>query len=510
MSRKKQNNRGRLLVTGAGLLVLLVAGVIVSGRIINHRAAQMSDRIVTQIGESHWLLLQTEIDRSVRLLETSSRYVAAHGDVSEGELRVLCTTLLETDTKAGSLWFSAPGERTLRRYGRKKGPTTETIDHNRLKICNSIAVGTVRSTVLEMQGRHNWVLVRAVTNSRGECRLCGVDYPLARFYNCMAEQNPHSRSSATLFDARGVIIYHPDSMRLGRPSRDAAEIEAVRQVRSTGRTLVTSAQSDYLGIAEQRIYYPIEVAGERWVAAVGIPRLIIEQEIDDFHLYTILTAVISVLFFAVLLVVAQLRWRREYDLRRRTEQESAQLQLQQLLEQIDPHFLFNSLNSLYALIRCNPDEAREFTLTLARVYRRVLERRKQVLATLDEEIDFTRQYFSLQKIRFGESLALRIEVDPALGRRRIPSMSLQTLVENAVKHNRISERNPLRIDIRTEGDMLVIENNLTPRDDGDAESLGVGLERIRSVYRFHTDKEPVIENCEGLFRCRLPLLPAEE
>lgn len=263
-------------------------------------------------------------------------------------------------------------------------------------------------------------------------------------------------------------------------------------------------------MAEQRIYYPIEVAGERWVAAVGIPRLVIEQEIDDFHLYTILTALGSVLFFAVLLVVAQRRWRREYDLRRRTEQESAQLQLQQLLEQIDPHFLFNSLNSLYALIRCNPDEAREFTLTLARVYRRVLERRKQVLATLDEEIDFTRQYFSLQKIRFGESLMLSIEVDPALGRRRIPSMSLQTLVENAVKHNRISDRNPLRIEIRTEGEWLVIENNLTPRDDGDAESLGVGLERIRSVYRFHTDREPVIESCDGLFRCRLPLLPAEE
>ena len=106
---------------------------------------------------------------------------------------------------------------------------------------------------------------------------------------------------------------------------------------------------------------------------------------------------ISVLFFAVLLVLAQRRWRREYDLRRHSERESAQLHLQQLLEQIDPHFLFNSLNSLYALIRCNPDQAREFTLTLSRVYRRVLERRKQILSTLAEEIDFTWQYYTLQK-----------------------------------------------------------------------------------------------------------------
>lgn len=510
MSRKKTNKRGRLLVTGAVLLVLLVAGVIASGRMINRRAVQMSDRIVTQIGESHWLLLQGEVDRSVRLLETSARYVATHGDAQEAALQVLCSTLLETDDKAGSLWFTAPGRKTLRRYGREAEATTEAIDDKRQQLCEATRDDSIRSAVLEVRGHGCWVLVRRVTDRRGGCRLCGIDFPLDRFYRVMAEQNPHSRSSATLFDARGVIVYHPDSGRLGRPSRDTAEIEAVRQVRTTGRTVVTSTLSDYLGVAEQRIYYPIEAAGERWVAAVGIPRLVIEQEIDDFHLYTVLTALGSVLFFAVLLVVAQRRWRREYDLRRRTEQESAQLQLQQLLEQIDPHFLFNSLNSLYALIRCNPDEAREFTLTLARVYRRVLERRKQVLATLDEEIDFTRQYFSLQKIRFGESLALRIEVDPALGRRRIPSMSLQTLVENAVKHNRISDRNPLRIEIRTEGQWLVIANNLTPRDDDDAESLGVGLERIRSVYRFHSEQEPVIERRDGLFRCRLPLLPAEE
>lgn len=120
------------------------------------------------------------------------------------------------------------------------------------------------------------------------------------------------------------------------------------------------------------------------MAGIGIPRLVIEQEIDDFHFYTVFAAVISVLFFAVLLVLAQRRWRREYDLRRHSERESAQLHLQQLLEQIDPHFLFNSLNSLYALIRCNPDQAREFTLTLSRVYRRVLERRKQILSTLAE------------------------------------------------------------------------------------------------------------------------------
>lgn len=89
-------------------------------------------------------------------------------------------------------------------------------------------------------------------------------------------------------------------------------------------------------------------------------------------------------------------------------------------------------------------------------------------------------------------------------------MSLQTLVENALKHNRITGLNPLRIRIRTEGESLVIENNYTPRSEGNAESLGVGLERIRSVYRFYTEENISISSDAEAFRCRLPLLPPEK
>lgn len=263
-----------------------------------------------------------------------------------------------------------------------------------------------------------------------------------------------------------MIVYHPNPQMLGRPANESSGFEAFREVLATGRQTITYTVSEYLGVDEERIYYPLQLGGRRWVAGIGIPRLAIEQDIDDFHFYTILTAVISVLFFATLLIVAQRRWRREYDLRRLSEQESAQLHLQQVLEQIDPHFLFNSLNSLYALIRCNPEQAREFTLTLSKVYRHVLERRKQILSTLSDEIDFTWQYYSLQKIRFGDRIELTTAIDPALRNWRIPAMSLQTLVENALKHNRITGLNPLRIRIRTEGESLVIENNYTPRSEG--------------------------------------------
>ena len=142
--------------------------------------------------------------------------------------------------------------------------------------------------------------------------------------------------------------------------------------------------------------------------------------------------------------------------------------------------------------------------------RRVLERRKQILSTLAEEIDFTWQYYTLQKIRFDDRIELTSAIDPALRNWRIPSMSLQTLVENAVKHNSITGGNPLHIRIRTEGESFLIENNYTPRSDGDKESLGMGLERIRSVYRFYTEENISISVGDGTFRCRLPLLPPEK
>ena len=506
MARQRHTPKGRLLVTGTILLVLLVAGVLVTGRIINRMALQMSERVITQISQYHYRLLQVEFGRSEEVLTVAANFVRTHPAASETELHVLASTLMETDPKAGRIWFMESGRHIVRSYARGMAPRVTTADAELRQAIAEIPDDSIRSRVDEQV----WSMSCRVRDSLGREHFCGVDFPLQEVYDYMAEQNPHSRSYAILLNPEGMIVYHPNPKKMGHPVTGSSGLAAFREVQVSGQQTITYTVSEYLGIEEERIYYPLQLEGRRWVAGIGIPRLAIEQEIDDFHFYTILASVISVLFFATLLVLAQRRWRREYDLRRLSEQESAQLHLQQVLEQIDPHFLFNSLNSLYALIRCNPEQAREFTLTLSKVYRHVLERRKQILSTLSDEIDFTWQYFSLQKIRFNDRIELTTAIDPGLRNWRIPAMSLQTLVENALKHNRITGHNPLRIRISTEGECLVIENNFTPRGDGHAESLGVGLERIRSVYRFYTEENISISSDGEAFRCRLPLLPPEK
>ena len=188
------------------------------------------------------------------------------------------------------------------------------------------------------------------------------------------------------------------------------------------------------------------------------------------------------------------------------EKKQSELYKQYLMLQINPHFLFNSLNSLSVLIGTDSTLAKEFVLKLSKVYRYLLETRNESLSTVKEEIDFTRQYYFLQKIRFGEQLDLTIQVSPLSLEAKIPSMSLQMLVENAIKHNLVTIQNPLHINIHDEGDWLSVENNYQPRGESSEASMGVGFERIRTIYEFYSPEKFVCGCQNGYYVCRLPLL----
>lgn len=508
---KGRNPKERLFLSGAVLLALLIAGIFVAGRIINRTAAGMSERIVTQVGEYHYRLLDIEFGKAEEIFTIAEHFLRQHPHCSDAELYVLATTLLQSDPKMSRIWFSQDNGRStcdFSRNGLVRRASIHTAGDFRQQIAATITTDSLWNQIVCTDQQFSWSLARSMTCCDGSRYLYGIDLPLLNMHSYMAEQNPFSRSYAAVFTPNGTIVYHPDSLQIGTRLTDPADLKTLGEVVALGHKIVTYPLSDYLGVEEERIYYPMPIDNQVWVAMIGIPRFAIEQEIEEFHHYTLLIAVISIILFGTLLILAQRRWRREYDLRRISERESAQLHLQRVLDQIDPHFLFNSLNSLYSLIRTSPDQAREFTLTLSRLYRHVLERRREILTTVADEVEFTRQYYALQKIRLDDCITLTININRAYNNRRIPSMSLQTLVENAVKHNQITGANPLHIRIYTTDDHLVIENNYTPREESSTGSWGVGLESIRSVYRFYISHNIETQIVDGLFRCRLPLLPA--
>jgi LytS/YehU family sensor histidine kinase len=188
-------------------------------------------------------------------------------------------------------------------------------------------------------------------------------------------------------------------------------------------------------------------------------------------------------------------------------QQLAQAQLAALEGQVDPHFLFNSLNTLGYLIDHDPAGAREFNARLGRVYRYILGCRGRPLVLLAEEMEFLDDYAALLGVRFGVALRIRKDGVARLDRLLVPPISLQVLLENAVKHNELSRAHPLFVVLRFEDRAVVLENTRRPRRDPPA-SAGIGLSNLAERCRLATGLDIAVEDRPDGFSVRLPLLAA--
>ena len=189
-----------------------------------------------------------------------------------------------------------------------------------------------------------------------------------------------------------------------------------------------------------------------------------------------------------------------------------QQQMDALKQQVNPHFLFNSLNSLLALIRKSPEQAETFTEELSSVYRYVLRANRgegpdQNLTDLASELDFVHSYAHLLQTRYGNGFELSIQVDQRYGRYQLPPLTLQLLIENAVKHNIVMTSKPLRVEIQTdELANLHVRNNLQQKKQG-VISNGVGLANIMAKYEMLGQARPSVREESGQFVVALPLIP---
>ena len=191
------------------------------------------------------------------------------------------------------------------------------------------------------------------------------------------------------------------------------------------------------------------------------------------------------------------------------KREHLQTQLDSLKNQVNPHFLFNSLNSLSSLIEEDEAKAQLFVNELARVYRYLLQSNERELTDLKSELSFIKAYFFLLKTRFGDGICLDIQVSEAAQQAMIPPLTLQLLVENAVKHNVVSTARPLNISIYTEGEgNLVVSNNLQAKAVTVALNR-LGLANIDAKYRLLAGKKPIVQQTQTTFSVILPLFLAE-
>ncbi len=199
-----------------------------------------------------------------------------------------------------------------------------------------------------------------------------------------------------------------------------------------------------------------------------------------------------------------LRWRESIVHAAGLEKESALSQYESLKNQVNPHFLFNSLNALTHLVYEDQDKAAKFIKQLSEVYRYVLDSRDKEVVSLEEELKFLEAYLFLQQIRFGDKLRVNVNLNGATS--SVAPLALQMLIENAIKHNVISEEEPLYIRLYTERSFLVVENDLHKKNILPDSSAGLGLQNIKRRYEFLSKEKVVVDEGNGKFVVKLPML----
>lgn len=216
---------------------------------------------------------------------------------------------------------------------------------------------------------------------------------------------------------------------------------------------------------------------------------------------------LSIIVFTLVYEVLFLSKERELDTKivNQLDHERARAEMALLHSELDPHFMFNSLNTLSHLIVNDPVTAHSFNSKLATVYKYFLLNKERELISLHDELEFITDYFFLLQIRHDNKLQLQTELNGDEGKTMVLPFALQILVENAVKHNEFTEKNPLTITIAINGQYLKVSNNTKPKPYL-ANSTGIGLRNLSSRYRLVCNKNIVIENSAEKFIVKIPLI----
>ena len=238
-----------------------------------------------------------------------------------------------------------------------------------------------------------------------------------------------------------------------------------------------------------------------WFVAAELPVL------PQTTAVVVLTNVICVLFVTHIYETAFLVKARRDDrvLVERLQRTRVEAELAALRSQVDPHFLFNALSALQWLIERDPPAAARYTAQLATVYRYLLANRDRDLVQLADELAFVDACYDLLAVRFGAALRLTRPTEGPLDRLLLPPSSLQLLLENAVKHNVFSEREPLDVCMELREDHIEVTNPRRPRADA-AEGAGVGLANLGERYRLLVQREVEVVDDGARFAVKLPLV----
>lgn len=377
------------------------------------------------------------------------------------------------------------------------------------------------NSIVEDADHFFWRIYYRYTAANGTVVRYGYDIDLKSLQTYFSTIDQKAPNYAFVFDKKGTIIYHPEIKLLKKNIFKLTNIAPQDTTFSKREDFSKRiAPSEYLFLDIVRYTKRLNVKGTNWYIGVNFPREISNEDVNAvkkyaYLIYIITTAILIVFFYLFTIFTRRTFQEKEILSQEKNKllleneminKEKALIQLQQLKEQINPHFLFNSLNSLYMLIENNTGVARKFTLNLSKIYRYLINPPLNNIVTVQEELLFIEKYIFLQQTRFTEEFIFTITIeDESFLAKKVPYLAFQIAVENAIKHNIASEESPLRITISINENVVIITNNLNEKQNFGKESK-FGHKYLESIYKYYGKNDFKAFKKDGDFTCILPLI----
>lgn len=376
------------------------------------------------------------------------------------------------------------------------------------------------STVIPQGKEWIWRIYFKLTSKNTTVRY-GYDINLKKLHDYLYTVDKSVGNYAFIFDKSGRCVYHPESDFIGKNIYEVSSTLPLDTIFREKQDYVKRVTlSKFLNLDVIRFTKKLEVKNLHWYICVNFPKIFIDENVSlikkySTWIYSITTVMLLLIFY--LFSYANRRAYKEKGIAIKEKnrllvenekiiKEKALIQLQHLKEQINPHFLFNSLNSLYMLVGSDVKTAQKFTLNLSRIYRYLIDPPQKNIVSLKDELLFIEKYIFLQQTRFKEELffSVKIEDEDALNK-FLPYLAFQVVVENAIKHNMATQENPLTTEILVQKDQVIITNNLQKKTHSEP-STNFGLKYLTSIYNFYSRTNLNTSEKDGKFVCILPLI----
>ncbi|WP_338840118.1 histidine kinase [Flavobacterium ginsenosidimutans] len=349
----------------------------------------------------------------------------------------------------------------------------------------------------------------------------GYDINLKKLHDYISTADKTTGNYAFVFDQSGRCVYHPESDLIGKNVYKFSSTQPFDTIFSKKKDYVkTVTMSEFLKMDVIRFTKKIDIQNLSWYICVDFPKIFVDENVTlikkySTWIYSITTVMLLLIFYLFSYVNRRAYREKGIAIKEKNRllvenekivKEKALIQLQHLKEQINPHFLFNSLNSLYMLVGSDVKTAQKFTLNLSRIYRYLIDPPEKNIVPLKDELLFIEKYIFLQQTRFKEELFFSIEIENQTAlNKHIPYLAFQIAVENAIKHNAATQESPLTTKILIKEDQVIISNNLQKKFTAEP-STKFGLNYLKSIYNYYSKTDFKTSEKDGVFICILPLI----